>query len=61
MVEQGYTTRQLIREVLETPTLRMVPHIGYVSLFPLMGRIIPPVSFSNMKLFTCLFSGAEEA
>ncbi|XP_022151803.1 mannosyl-oligosaccharide glucosidase GCS1-like [Momordica charantia] len=45
MVEQGYTTRQLIREVLETPTLRMVPHIGYVSLFPLMGRIIPPESW----------------
>lgn len=45
MGEQGFTTRQLIREVSETPTLRMVPHIGYVSLFPLMGRIIPPESW----------------
>ncbi|XP_023541215.1 mannosyl-oligosaccharide glucosidase GCS1 [Cucurbita pepo subsp. pepo] len=45
MVEQGYTTRQLIREVSGTPRLRMVPHIGYVSLFPLMGRIIPPESW----------------
>ncbi|KAA0034203.1 hypothetical protein IC582_023286 [Cucumis melo] len=45
MGAQGFTTRQLIREVSEPPRLRMVPHIGYVSLFPLMGRIIPPESW----------------
>ena len=61
MVEQGYTTRQLIREVSGTPRLRMVPHIGYVSLFPLMGRIIPPVRFGNMEPFVCLFSNSGKA
>ncbi|KAK9276690.1 hypothetical protein L1049_006226 [Liquidambar formosana] len=40
----NYVSRQLIREVLERPELRLVPHIGYVSLFPFMGRIIPPES-----------------
>ncbi|PIN15118.1 Glucosidase I [Handroanthus impetiginosus] len=41
----SYPTRELIREVLEEPVLRLVPHIGYVSLFPFMGRLIPPESW----------------
>ncbi|KAL8514460.1 hypothetical protein ACS0TY_013538 [Phlomoides rotata] len=41
----GYPTRELVREVLEEPVLRLVPHIGYVSLFPFMGRLIPPDSW----------------
>ncbi|KAK6160390.1 hypothetical protein DH2020_003771 [Rehmannia glutinosa] len=41
----GYPTRELVREVLEKPVLRLVPHIGYVSLFPFMGRLIPPESW----------------
>ncbi|QCD83380.1 mannosyl-oligosaccharide glucosidase [Vigna unguiculata] len=45
-VEAGnYATRQLVRDVTEIPVLRLVPHIGYVSLFPFMGRIIPPESW----------------
>ncbi|KAL5055445.1 hypothetical protein RYX36_036127 [Vicia faba] len=42
---QNYAPRQLVRDVLETPVLRFVPHIGYVSLFPFMGRIIPSGSW----------------
>ncbi|KAG2409645.1 Mannosyl-oligosaccharide glucosidase [Vigna angularis] len=45
-VEAGnYATRQLVRDVTEIPVLRLVPHIGYVSLFPFMGRIIPSESW----------------
>ncbi|KAL5762404.1 hypothetical protein ACOSP7_018668 [Xanthoceras sorbifolium] len=44
-VGNNYPTRELIREVLERPELRLVPHIGYVSLFPFMGKIIPPESW----------------
>ncbi|KAG5521861.1 hypothetical protein RHGRI_034177 [Rhododendron griersonianum] len=39
-----YASRELVREVLERPRLRFVPHIGYVSLFPFMWRILPPDS-----------------
>lgn len=39
-------TRELVRDVLERPVPRFVPHIGYVSLFPFMGKIIPSVSFA---------------
>ncbi|KAL2343448.1 hypothetical protein Fmac_004733 [Flemingia macrophylla] len=41
-VEIGYnhTARLLVRDVLARPVLRLVPHIGYVSLFPFMGKII---------------------
>ncbi|TKY59878.1 Mannosyl-oligosaccharide glucosidase GCS1 [Spatholobus suberectus] len=42
---QNYATRQLVRDVMEIPVLRLVPHIGYVSLFPFMGRIIPSGSW----------------
>ncbi|XP_050276247.1 mannosyl-oligosaccharide glucosidase GCS1-like [Quercus robur] len=45
MVGHNYATRELVREVLERPELRLVPHVGYVSLFPFMGRIIPPESW----------------
>ncbi|KAI9170391.1 hypothetical protein LWI28_027193 [Acer negundo] len=44
-VGNNYPTRELIREVLERPELRLVPHIGYVSLFPFMEKIIPPESW----------------
>ncbi|KAK6930839.1 Glycosyl hydrolase family 63, N-terminal [Dillenia turbinata] len=37
----SYTGRELVREVLESPKLRLVPHFGYVSLFPFMARLIP--------------------
>lgn len=49
MVGHNYPTRELLREVLETPKLRLVPHIGYVSLFPFMGRIIPAVSYMSSE------------
>ncbi|XP_010531615.1 PREDICTED: mannosyl-oligosaccharide glucosidase GCS1 [Tarenaya hassleriana] len=42
--ENGYLTRELVRETLETPKPRFVPHVGYVSLFPFMSRVIPPDS-----------------
>ncbi|KAL3649881.1 ADP-ribosylation factor GTPase-activating protein gcs1 [Castilleja foliolosa] len=45
----GYPTRELAREVLEKPDLRLVPHVGYVSLFPFMGRLIPPDSWILAK------------
>ncbi|XP_075658252.1 mannosyl-oligosaccharide glucosidase GCS1-like isoform X2 [Castanea sativa] len=45
MVGHNHATRELVREVLERPELRLVPHVGYVSLFPFMGRIIPPESW----------------
>ncbi|KAK4413227.1 Mannosyl-oligosaccharide glucosidase GCS1 [Sesamum alatum] len=41
----NHPTRELVREVLEKPVLRLVPHIGYVSLFPFMSRLIPPDSW----------------
>ncbi|KAL5175253.1 Mannosyl-oligosaccharide glucosidase GCS1 [Glycine soja] len=42
---QNYATHQLLRDVMDMPVLRLVPHIGYVSLFPFMGRIIPSGSW----------------
>lgn len=52
----GYPSRELVREVLEKPMLRLVPHIGYVSLFPFMGRLIPAVSWLSRQLFVRLAS-----
>lgn len=60
-----------MREVLERPQLRLVPHVGYVSLFPFIGRLIPPVSYTdNLILKTmldllfgasvCSYSGARK-
>ncbi|CAL5214028.1 unnamed protein product [Lathyrus oleraceus] len=43
--ENNHVTRQLVREVLESPVLRLVPHIGYVNFFPFMGKIIPSGSW----------------
>nr|XP_004504457.1 mannosyl-oligosaccharide glucosidase GCS1-like isoform X2 [Cicer arietinum] len=37
--------RQLVREALERPVLRLVPQIGYVNFFPFMGRLIPSGSW----------------
>lgn len=37
--------RELVRETLERPQLTLVPHVGYVSLFPFMMGIIPPESW----------------
>ncbi|XP_050205267.1 mannosyl-oligosaccharide glucosidase GCS1-like [Mercurialis annua] len=45
IVGNGYLKRDLVREVLERPKLRLVPHVGYVSLFPFMRRIIPSDSW----------------
>ncbi|KAI7724751.1 hypothetical protein M8C21_004628 [Ambrosia artemisiifolia] len=36
---------ELVREVLEKPVLRLVPHVGYVSLFPFISKIIPSKSW----------------
>ncbi|KAG5058005.1 hypothetical protein GLYMA_05G146400v4 [Glycine max] len=44
-IGHNHTARQLVRVVLEKPVLRLVPHIGYVSLFPFMGKIIPSGSW----------------
>ncbi|CAI9785085.1 unnamed protein product [Fraxinus pennsylvanica] len=47
LVEQAgdYPIHEFVREVLEEPVLRLVPHVGYVSLFPFIGRLIPPDSW----------------
>ena len=58
-VGHNYVTRQLVRDVLETPKLRFVPHVGYVSLFPFMGRIIPPVSDAKSILKIMILSVAS--
>ncbi|KAL2903641.1 Mannosyl-oligosaccharide glucosidase GCS1 [Bienertia sinuspersici] len=41
----NYANQEMVREVLEEPKLRFVPHVGYVSLFPFMGKLIPPGSW----------------
>ncbi|KAH9607597.1 hypothetical protein KSS87_016297 [Heliosperma pusillum] len=40
----NYASQEMVREVLEMPKLQFVPHVGYVSLFPFMGKLIPPES-----------------
>ncbi|KAJ0235419.1 hypothetical protein HA466_0266020 [Hirschfeldia incana] len=40
--DDGRVSRELVRETYGKPELRLVPHIGYVSFFPFMFRIIPP-------------------
>ncbi|KAL1187623.1 Alpha-glucosidase 2 [Cardamine amara subsp. amara] len=44
IAEDGSVSRVLVRETFGKPELRLVPHIGYVSFFPFMFRIIPPDS-----------------
>ncbi|MCL7038478.1 hypothetical protein MKW94_002441 [Papaver nudicaule] len=43
-LSSNHASRELIREVTERPQLRLVPHIGYVSLFPFMMGLIPSSS-----------------
>lgn len=43
--ENGQLSRQLVRKTFGKPKLTLVPQVGYVSFFPFMSRIIPPVSF----------------
>ncbi|XP_022725562.1 mannosyl-oligosaccharide glucosidase GCS1-like isoform X2 [Durio zibethinus] len=45
MVGNNHVNQELVREVLEKPELKLVPHVGYVSLFPFIARIIPPESW----------------
>ncbi|GMI70826.1 glucosidase 1, KNOPF [Hibiscus trionum] len=45
VIRNNYVNRELVREVLERPELKLVPHVGYVSLFPFMTRIIPSESW----------------
>lgn len=60
IVETGnnYPRREFVREVLEKPVLQLVPHLGYVSLFPFILRLIPPVSslavFQQYIISSCL-------
>lgn len=44
-IEGNIHVKRVVREVLERPVLRLVPHVGYVSLFPFMGKIIPSDSW----------------
>jgi mannosyl-oligosaccharide glucosidase len=52
-VQDKDTMRQeLLRETLQPPQLQLVPHVGYVSLFPFMMGAIPPVC--SLLLAVCL-------
>ncbi|XP_057543568.1 mannosyl-oligosaccharide glucosidase GCS1-like [Amaranthus tricolor] len=44
-VNENYASQEMVREVLEKPKLQFVPHLGYISLFPFMGKLIPPESW----------------
>ncbi|CAI0381113.1 unnamed protein product [Linum tenue] len=56
--ENHHLKRELVREALERPNLRLVPHIGYVSLFPFMGKIIPPDSWILEKQLDLISNGS---
>ncbi|CAI0381191.1 unnamed protein product [Linum tenue] len=56
--ENHHLKRELVREALERPKLRLVPHIGYVSLFPFMGKIIPPDSWILEKQLDLISNGS---
>lgn len=62
IVETGsnYPRREFVREVLDKPVLQLVPHLGYVSLFPFILRLIPPVSslalFQQYNISSCFNS-----
>lgn len=42
-------SRQLIQEVLEEPIPRFVPHVGYISLFPFIWKMIPAIGSQKLK------------
>lgn len=42
---KGVMRRELLRETLQPPQMQLVPHVGYVSLFPFMMGAIPPESW----------------
>ncbi|KAM0934900.1 putative mannosyl-oligosaccharide glucosidase [Dioscorea sansibarensis] len=44
VVVDHHVKRELMREASEKPQLTLVPHLGYVGLFPFMMGIIPPAS-----------------
>jgi mannosyl-oligosaccharide glucosidase len=43
--ENDVMRRELLRETLQPPQLQLVPHVGYVSMFPFMMGAIPPESW----------------
>lgn len=43
--------REFLRGTLQAPQLQLVPHVGYVSLFPFMMGTIPPVC----SLLPCVY------
>ncbi|KAI3908182.1 hypothetical protein MKW98_029483 [Papaver atlanticum] len=52
-------SQELIREVMEIPQLSLVPHLGYVSLFPFMTGIIPSESPILGKQLDHIFDRSE--
>ncbi|XP_077227087.1 mannosyl-oligosaccharide glucosidase GCS1-like isoform X2 [Tasmannia lanceolata] len=52
----NYAGRELLREVLERPQLGLVPHVGYVSLFPFMMKMIPSESLILGKQLDLVFN-----
>ncbi|KAL7609119.1 mannosyl-oligosaccharide glucosidase GCS1 [Lactuca sativa] len=49
---------ELVRQVLEKPELRLVPHIGYVSLFPFIWKIIPSNSWILEKQLDIIYNNS---
>uniref|UniRef100_A0A0E0JSX2 Mannosyl-oligosaccharide glucosidase n=1 Tax=Oryza punctata TaxID=4537 RepID=A0A0E0JSX2_ORYPU len=43
--ENDVMRRELLRETLQPPQLQLVPHVGYVNMFPFMMGAIPPESW----------------
>lgn len=52
----NHLKRVLVRAVAERPQLGFVPHVGYVSLFPFMMKIIPPASWVLEKQLDLVFN-----
>ena len=40
-LERRHPEQELVRSVHGTPTARYVEHVGYVSLFPLLAKLLP--------------------
>ncbi|KAG0459824.1 hypothetical protein HPP92_022952 [Vanilla planifolia] len=56
-VNDGNTVKkELVRETLQRPKLRLVPHIGYISLFPFLMNIIPPESWVLGKQLEMIYN-----